>query len=87
MTTLEEVKVAEKEVSDNYKYFKKMLPDWKNGHLSEFALLHHQKLIGFFESEHDAIQTGIKDYGLGSFSVQSVQYNSVDFGHQSNALF
>ena len=87
MSSKNEVVAAEKEVSENYKYFKKMRPEWKNGHLSDYALIHHQKLVDFFESENDAIRTGIREYGLGYFSVQSVRDNPVDFGHQSNVLF
>ena len=87
MNTKTEIAAAEKEVSANYQYFKKMRPEWYNEHSMEFALIHHQKLVDFFESEKDAIRTGIRQYGMGKFSVQSVQDNPIDLGHQSNVLF
>ncbi len=87
MSTKATVESAEKEVSGNYEYFKSMLPEWQHHHPHKFALLHKKKLVRFFESEHDALHTGIADYGLGCFSVQSVQNQPIDLGHQSNALF
>ncbi len=87
MTTKIEIAAAEKEVSANYKYFKKMQPEWRNEHLLEFVLIHHQELVDFFESENDAIKVGIRHYGMGKFSVQSVKNDSIDLGYQSNVLF
>ena len=87
MNISKEIESAKQEVSANYKYFENMLPEWRGMHLAEFALIHKQELVAFFESEHDAIQVGMKDYGLGYFSVQAVQNVSADLGHQSNALF
>ena len=87
MTTQSEMAALEKEVEKNYAYFKKMQAKWLDGHLSDYALIHRQKLIAFFESEKDAIHTGVRDYGWGEFSVQSVRNAPVDLGHQSNALF
>ena len=87
MTTQSETVTAEKEVSENYKYFKKMQAKWLDGHLSDYALIHKQKLVAFFESEKDAVHTGVRDYGWGNFSVQSVRNEPVDLGHQSNVLF
>ncbi len=87
MVTKHETEAAEREVSENYKYFQDMLPEWRKTHVSGHVLIHHQKCVDFFESSSDAIQVGIKDYGLGKFSVQSIQNIPVDLGHQSNVLF
>lgn len=87
MTTKDAIQPAEKEVSDNYEYFKEMRPKWINGHLSDYVLIHHQKLVDFFESEKDAIHTGVREYGWGEFSVQSVKNPPADLGYQSNVLF
>lgn len=87
MATKDEIAAAEKEVSANYQYFKKMQPEWRDEHLVEFALIHHQKLVDFFESEKDAIKVGIRYYGVGKFSIQSVKNDPFDLGHQSNILF
>lgn len=87
MSTKSEIELAQKEVSDNYKFFKKMLPKWREESPSGFVLIHHQELVGVYENLNDAVQTGIKRHGLGNFSVQSMQQNPIDLGHQSNALF
>ena len=86
-TTKVTVEAAENEVSENYEYFKKMQAEWLDGHLSDHALIHHQKLVDFFESENDAIHTGVREFGWGNFSVQSVKNDPIDLGHQSNILF
>ena len=87
MTTINEIELARIEVTQNYQYFQKMLPEWQNDHLSKFALIHKQQLVGFFDSLNDAFQVGMKDHGWGDFSVQSVKHDPIDLGHQSNALF
>ncbi len=87
MPTKDKIDAAECEVNGNYDYYQQMLPEWRDAHLNEHALMHHQELMGFYESMRDAIQVGIKYYGLGNFSVQSIEDIPVDFGHQSNALF
>ena len=87
MTMASDTAKAENEVSKNYAFFKKMQPEWEAEHRTEYALLHHQKLIAFFESENDAIHTGVRDYGWGDFSVQPVADQHIDLGYQSNVLF
>lgn len=87
MSKQNKIELAQKEVGDNYQYFKKMLPEWRKQRSSGYALIHHQQLVGFFDTENDAIQVGVKDHDWGNFSVQSVRDNPVDFGYQSNALF
>jgi len=87
MTTADEIAAAKKEVSANYEYFKQMQPEWRDEHLLEFALLHRQQLVDFFDSENDAVKAGIKQYGMGNFSVQSVKNDPIDLGSQGNILF
>ena len=87
MNTTDEIAAAEKEVNANYEYFKQMQPEWRGEHLLEFALIHRQQLVDFYESENDAVKVGIKDYGMGKFSVQSVKDDPIDLGYQSHALF
>ena len=87
MTTQSEMVAAEKEVGKNYAYFKNMQTKWLVDHISDYALIHRQKLVDFFESEKDAINTGVREYGWGKFSVQSVRDAPIDLGHQSNVLF
>ena len=87
MTAKNEISAAEKELSKNYKYFQHMQLEWERDHPSDHALIHHQNLVAFFESKRDAIHTGIRTYGWGNFSVQSVRERPIDFGHQHHVLF
>ena len=87
MSKSPEVIAAEKEVSKNYEYFLTMLPQWQQSHPTHFALLRHQQLVDFYESEYDAIKIGVKDFGWGHFSVQPVRETPVDLGYQSSVLF
>jgi len=87
MNTTDEIAAAKKEVSANYEYFKRMQPEWRAEHLLEFALIHRQQLVDFFDSENAAVRVGIKQYGMGNFSVQSVKNDPIDFGSQADILF
>ncbi len=74
------IKSATLEVDNNFAYFKSQLPKLKETRLKEFALLHKQQIIDFFEIENDAINAGIEKYGEGCFSVQQVSDTSIDLG-------
>lgn len=87
MTTQNDIAIAEAEVDKNYKHFLSMLPEWQSGHLSDYTLIHHQQLVDFYESKNDAIRTGIREFGWGHFSVQSVRNRPIDLGYQSHVLF
>ncbi len=85
--TMEEVlSEAMAEVSANFKYFQSHLPELKKMHLNEFALLHKEKIIEFFESENDAIKIGMRDYGEGCFSVQQVADTVIDLSHKPHII-
>ena len=79
----EKIKKAVAQVDENFHFFKTQLPELKNTHLGEFALLHNKEIIDFFESENDAIKAGIKAYDEGNFSVQQVADSCIDLGYQS----
>ncbi len=74
---------AQKEVDDNFAYFKTHFEEFKKTHFQEFALLHHQQIIDFFASENDALKTGLQNYKEGNFSVQQVTDAKIDLGYQS----
>ncbi|RLA07543.1 MAG: hypothetical protein DRQ51_05810 [Gammaproteobacteria bacterium] len=78
---------AKKEVDDNFNFFKTQLSDFKKNHLNQYALLHKKQVSGFYESENDAIQIGMKDYGEGCFSVQKVASTNIELGYQSYVIF
>jgi len=80
------VEKAQKEVDDNYVFFKENVQEWKKNYFGKFALLHERKIIDFFDSENDAVKVGMKDYGEGCFSVQQIDDKVIDLGYQSNVL-
>ena len=77
---------AKKEVSANFEYFKSRLPELKQTHPKKFALLHHKKIVSFFESENDAFNIGMRDHGEGNFSVQQVMDSHIELGYQSYVI-
>ncbi|SMM99173.1 hypothetical protein SPONN_1902 [uncultured Candidatus Thioglobus sp.] len=77
---------AQKEVDNNFAFFKTHLAEFKKNHFQEFALLHNRQAIDFFESENDAIKIGMKEYGEGDFSIQQVADTKIDLGYQSYVI-
>jgi hypothetical protein len=70
------------EVEHNYARLMEQQDELKALHLRKFALLHHTKIIGFYDSEDDAIKVGMEDYSEGNFSVQAIGDRVVDSGDQ-----
>ncbi len=77
---------AQTEVDNNFAYFKAHFEEFKEEHFQEFALLHHQKIINFFESENDAMTIGMHNYKEGNFSIQQVTDARIDLGYQSYVI-
>ena len=67
MTTQSERATSEKEVEKNYAYFKKMQAKWLDGHLSDYALIHRQKLIAFLKARKTPSTLASEIMGGGSF--------------------
>ncbi len=82
----EEVRKAQKQVDENYAFFKTQIAELKRDYHNKFALLHDQQISNFFDSEDDAINIGFEKYGEGNFSVQQVRESVVDLGYQSCVL-
>ncbi len=77
---------AQKQVDNNYNFFKTKIVSLKEKYLNKFALLHDQEILEFFDSEDDAIKIGTRDYGEGCFSVQQVNDQPADLGYQSYVI-
>lgn len=77
---------AKTEVSANFEYFKSKLPELTRTHPKKFVLLHHKQIISFFESENDAFNIGMRDYGEGCFSIQQVTDSRIELGYQSYVI-
>lgn len=60
------------QVDDNYQAFKKLLPGLLPIRRNQFALMHDQKIITFFDTFRDAVTAGNLHYGPRNFSVQEV---------------
>ena len=80
-------KRAKKEVSANFDYFQKQLPELKQTqHFQKFALLHSKKIVEFFDTFRDAAKCGMMKFGKGNFSVQQVADNRVKLGWQGYVI-
>lgn len=76
----------QKEVNENYKAFKKQLPNLPSRHWGMHALMKNQKIVGFFDTDADAMRTGNLLYEDGYFSIQKVTNEIIDFGFQSRLM-
>ena len=76
----------QQEVDLNYKTFQEQLNNLLPEHRGEFALLHHQQIVDFFETSNDAIAAGKAQFPDGLFSVQEVTDRVIDLGFFSHAM-
>ena len=77
----EDKKEAIDAVRENYDYFVKHKDEIPQEHQHRFVLVHNKKFVGYFDTENDAINAGIEDYGgIGNFAVQKVNDQPVDLG-------
>ncbi len=70
----------QKEVDQNYDFFKTQLPEFIKEHKGEFALLRHQKIIQFFPDAKDAFFFGQEEYPDDMFSIQEITNEPVRLG-------
>lgn len=73
------------EVTNNYAAFVAILPRFLGSHRGQFALLHHERIQGFFSDAVQAFSHGYKEFGEGNFSVQQVTDEVEDLGFYSYA--
>jgi hypothetical protein len=52
--------------------FEKHRLEWIRHHHHQFAVIKHQRLLGFFNEFHDAYSAGIENFGDGDFLVKRV---------------
>ena len=79
MTKLEH----EKEVKDNYEYFKKEEPKFKRLYSGKYALLRKKKIIAFYDTVGDASVTGRTFFEDQLFSIQKVNERPLNLGIRS----
>ena len=76
---------ADREIERNYAAFTRQLPELREAHEGEFALLHHEKIEDFFSSAADAVIAGSERFGTGCYSVQQVTDMIENLGFYSYA--
>ena len=62
------------ESKENFKFFNKNKDKFlQDGRVGKFALLKDKKVIQWFDTFNDAIETGKRQFGEGEFSVQELK--------------
>jgi hypothetical protein len=79
------MQTLEQQVDRNFEAFQAALPSLLPAHAGKYALLHKQKITGYFESSITAVIEGVRQYGYGEFSVQHVSERADDLGFYSYA--
>ena len=75
------------QVEQNYKVFKKQLPDLlKSENKNKFALMKDGKIVGYYNTFQEADLEGLKKYTDDIFSVQEITNKVLDFGFYSNVV-
>tara|TARA_R110000822_G_scaffold15606_8_gene53709 strand:- start:1106 stop:1366 length:261 start_codon:yes stop_codon:yes gene_type:complete len=75
----------ETEIDLNYYAFRSQLPSLLRNHAGQYALMHKQKVISFFDNAIDAITEGLSKYGDGGYSIQEVTRDVENLGFYSYA--
>ena len=76
----------QKEVDENYKAFKELLPELLKDHWWRFALMHNKEVVHIFDSVHDAVVFAKDKYEDELFSVQEVTEQSANLDYFSHAI-
>ncbi|MEO1046543.1 MAG: hypothetical protein AAFX04_13975 [Pseudomonadota bacterium] len=72
------------QTATNYTWFQQNLSDLLINHRGQHALIHNQKIVGFFQTSLEAIKDGLKHYGENNFSVECVDDKVEDLGFYSH---
>lgn len=74
------------EIDQNLDYFLSQLPKLLPQYRGKFAVLRHQKIVGYYDTISDAMSAGNSQYPDRIFSVQQVTDVSNDLGFYSHAM-
>jgi hypothetical protein len=72
------------QLTSNYAWFQKSLPDLLMSHRGRHALLHENRIAEFYSNSLDAIKAGLMQFGEGNFSVELVDETVEDMGFYSH---
>ncbi len=59
-------------LDDEIQYYEENLPDWLQRHEAHVVLVKGRRLAGFFDNEVDALEEGVRLFGLTSFLIRRV---------------
>jgi hypothetical protein len=76
---------APSEVDRNYDAFVAQLPTIIDDHYGQYALMHRQQIVDYYESALQAITAGFQKFGENGYSVQEVTAESDNLGFYSYA--
>ena len=75
----------DQQVDRNFEAFQLALPSIPAIYAGQYALLHQQEIVEYFQSAVAAVVEGMRRYGQGEFSVQQVSERAEDLGFYSYA--
>ena len=78
---------VQKEVDDNYEFFKKRLPQLIKEHDGQFVLIRHKEIVGYFNSNIDALLKGKNKYSDEIYSIQEITTIKPSLGILDYAFF
>lgn len=76
---------APSEVDRNYEAFLAQLPQILARHAGQYALIHQQRIVDYYQSALEAMTEGFQKFGEGAYSVQEVTDESDNLGFYSYA--
>lgn len=71
---------ATSELHENYLFFQRSVAKFVNEHRGQYALLHAQSVIAFFDKPIEAALAGASQFPDGKYSVQKVTDRPADLG-------
>jgi hypothetical protein len=79
--------VRERELTENYAAFEKMLPELLKSSAGKYALLRNRGLVEIFDTAAEAHSAGTSRFDDGLFSVQKVRPGTINLGLFSYARY
>jgi hypothetical protein len=76
---------APSEVDSNYDAFVAQLPNILDRRRGQYALLHQQQIVEYYDGALEAASEGYRRFGEGAYSVQEVTDESDNLGFYSYA--
>ena len=67
-------------LKENFLFFEGVVREYIDQHEGEFALVHGQSVVGFYERPFEAAEAGYAQFSDGLFSIQKVSERPADLG-------